>query len=441
MRDRLGPALAHIAIGAICIGLLLSSRNVQSGGRTGDFPVFLSAGRSLLAGEPLYTPGRGEGYIYGPFPALLFAPLTHLGPAGCAWTLGIANAAMVWLTALLGARECVRRLGRPPVALLVTLTGLIGLLLTLDKVRSVMSGGQTDMLIVFPLVLALTWKARRPFLCGAALGFAGNIKYISLVFLPYLLWRRQWKAAGATVVSTLVFALAPALVSGWHQNIAQWRVALGGMARLLGANLTDEQAAPIAEVTRSNSISVTSALSRWLVDGHGRGAAFGATAAIGAAYFCLCWSMYRRNRTPLLIRMPDDPREPALSLVEWSGLLVGLLAFSPQTQGRHFVLLFPLHLAAGVMLLRPRVARWPLVLGLLLTQAGLNLPPAGFPSCEHSLEVWRRIGGASWCLLGMYLLFLHTGLRTANAIAQEQEQREGMPDGTGSPAQEIVRSV
>ncbi len=409
--------LAHTTLATACVVMLITSRSVTGRGTTGDFPLFVQAGRALLAGEPLHAANRG--YLYGPFPALLFAMLSPLGQAGCAWAMGVFNAAALWLCVMTGARAALRAFAVQPGALINADVALIGLLLTLDKARSVINGGQTDLLVLLPIVLALAWQDRRPTLAGIALGFAANIKYTTLVFFPYMLWRRQWRACGAMMVSTLAFALLPAAVCGWSRNLDHWRSALSGLGSLVGVR-TDTAAAPVGDVTFDQSISISSAIARWLIPVSGRAAADLATAVVAIGVLACSWLLYRRARIPLPFRPATDAAEPSLRWLEWSGLIVALLAFSPQTQGRHFVLLLPLYLAAGVMLCRPRAPRRVLLLGLLVMQAGLILPPPGLSWSLRAMPAWRAVGGASWCAIIFFLAYLNTGLRTARSIHDAQ---------------------
>jgi hypothetical protein len=231
------------------------------------------------------------------------------------------------------------------------------------------------------------------------------------------------------IATACVLALAPALVTGWHQNLHDWGASLSGLARLLGAASSD-LSAPFGDVTFDKSISLTSAVARWLIPLAGRAAADAATAVIALAMLGACWLLYRAVGVPLLLRPADAPEEPALRYLEWTGLIVAILAFGPQTQGRHFVLLLPLYLGTAVMLRSPRGPRLPVVLGLLIIQAGLILPPANHDTYIRAVEWWRAVGGASWCLLVLYLCYVWTGLRTAAVIRTTSAGRASPAPGS-----------
>ena len=58
----------------------------------------------------------------------------------------------------------------------------------------------------------------RPARCGAWLGLATVYKVMPLVFLPFLIWKRQWRAAAWMTVFGCFFCLLPAAFLGWEKN-------------------------------------------------------------------------------------------------------------------------------------------------------------------------------------------------------------------------------
>jgi hypothetical protein len=102
--------------------------------------------------------------------------------------------------------------------------------------------------------------------------------------------------------------------------------------------------------------------------------------------------------------------------VEWAGLIVAALAFSPQTNTRHLYLLLLVLLPAATMMILPRrgVSLAALLAGILLLWLSLVLPPGG--SALHEYErIWRHVGGPSWCMLVMYAALLGAALRYVRA--------------------------
>jgi hypothetical protein len=117
--------------------------------------------------------------------------------------------------------------------------------------------------------------------------------------------------------------------------------------------------------------------------------------------------------------------------LEWYGLIVAVLAFGPQSMVRHTFLLLSMHVLVAALLLAPRagVARWPLAVGAAVFQLGTKLPP-GEDMFERSLEVWRYIGGSSWCMLVMYASLLWVGIAYAKAAAEGRPVLESVFPGS-----------
>jgi hypothetical protein len=76
------------------------------------------------------------------------------------------------------------------------------------------------------LTLALAALAHgKPRQAGIWLGLATLYKIMPAIFLPYLLWKRQWKAATWMVATACLVSLLPAARLGWQKNLelhAQW---------------------------------------------------------------------------------------------------------------------------------------------------------------------------------------------------------------------------
>ncbi|HVU90024.1 MAG TPA: glycosyltransferase family 87 protein [Pirellulales bacterium] len=65
----------------------------------------------------------------------------------------------------------------------------------------------------------------RPALCGWSLGLAAVYKVTPVIFLPYLLWKRQWRAAGWMAAASACFCALPAVYLGWQKDVTlhrQW---------------------------------------------------------------------------------------------------------------------------------------------------------------------------------------------------------------------------
>jgi len=298
-----------------------------------------------------------------------------------------------------------------------------------DKARGELQMGQTNALMLLMLTLALAWLDRRPTLAGLALGFAFNIKYLPIVFLPYLLVRRRWAAAGAFVGGIALFSFLPAVWVGWSRNLHYLRTAYSGVLNVFGINTG---VAARNNVAAGFSQSITSAMARWLGPDNGGSTilALAAAAAVGCACVAIAAWMYRRNRIPILAwpSANEQTRQPyaATIVLEWSALIIAALVFSPQTNSRHMFLLLLVDIAAAALILLPRpiapdgkpISRVPVIIGILVMLAGVTLPPGGIDSFIHLNDQWRNIGGPAWCMLVMGAALLWTGTQHARSLSK-----------------------
>src|SRR6266851_3244396 len=169
---------------AIPIGLAVSSLvlyiAVLAGSGHQDLDAYLSAGRDLLAGRPLYDaflhhpfpdPTLRPAYIYPPVFAVLIAPLTWLPRVVAGWT---------WLLAM-------------QAALALSITVVVRYL---NPLLADVAQGQTNLLVVALLVLGVVGILRGQSQAGAWLGVAAAIKITPLLLVGWLLFQRRWRAAG-----------------------------------------------------------------------------------------------------------------------------------------------------------------------------------------------------------------------------------------------------
>ncbi|GAA1077404.1 glycosyltransferase 87 family protein [Tsukamurella strandjordii] len=159
----------------------------------GDFYVYIAGAEKVMNGEPLYS----FWFTYTPFAALLFVPWS-LGNTGVLWFLLIlfALGMTVW--------RCLRLVGyRRQWQLAVASFGITLAAIDLEAVRGSVWQGQVNIL----LMAIVVWDLTRPpgaRLRGWSVGFAAGIKLTALIFVPYLLLTRQWRAAVTSVLTASV---------------------------------------------------------------------------------------------------------------------------------------------------------------------------------------------------------------------------------------------
>ncbi|MCC3326470.1 glycosyltransferase 87 family protein [Nocardia abscessus] len=165
----------------------------------GDLEIYRNAARAVLNSEPLYVAPIPPGgwFTYPPFAALCFIPfaLTSFSMAKIGWFA--VSCAALWATIW----RCCRALRYRASAHLVFLSGGLGLVaIGIEAVRGTLWQGQINLV----LMAILVWDLTRPpsaQLRGFSVGLVTGIKLSAIIFFPYLLLTRQWRAA-VTAVST-----------------------------------------------------------------------------------------------------------------------------------------------------------------------------------------------------------------------------------------------
>ena len=223
-----GAALFAAMMGAYCAFLLTHPAerwldpvdlNVYRLG--GQVVAHVRPGYRPALAAPLYNwPGLGLKFTYTPFAALVFT-LLALPPWGLLVPLWmginvLALVATIWVTlGGLGYRASLARLGS-------TLLLSAGLFWT-EPVQRTMYLGQIE-LVLMALVLWDLCQPERRWWRGVGVGIAAGIKLVPLIFIPYLLLTRRFRAAGVAagtfVVTALVGVIAlPADSHAWWLDL------------------------------------------------------------------------------------------------------------------------------------------------------------------------------------------------------------------------------
>lgn len=340
------PLARRIVIAACLIVIAVQAGVIANrrGTHVGDYDISREMGRRFLAGEHLYAGGLH--YPYTPSAALSFAPLALTRPGlGLAVRYAAALAGL-WLTLRL-LRTMVAR-ARPLDSSTALAVGVITLVLGAQYILRDLDDGGPHLLLLTILVAGMACVARGRDVFGAAcFGLAAVLKAPAGLFLPFFLWKRQWKLAGLSVAAALLWTLLPMLWMGpadWWRHEVEWtRTALESV---IGTPTPGVQASE----QRVQNQSLRLAATRYLVTypiGHplhvphpgylsfldldiqaGRRVATG----VAVALVCVCaWGMRRRYGGP------DDPAW----LLECSGVLVLALLLSPVTWIQHLVFVVP----------------------------------------------------------------------------------------------------
>jgi hypothetical protein len=415
-------AALFVFVATLIVAAVPAAKRALSG-RTGDFTHLWLAAQAMVRGEDIYASGRGY-YIYPPLTAFLFQPLAFLPESGAAGLWLILNVGLIATAAVIVGRELTRswRLDGVQISwIIVTLAAA----LTVDKIRATFVLGQIDCFMLLGFALILRWTDRWPLGAGLAAGVAGNFKYMTLIFVPYFLFKRNYRAAIAAVLSFAFFLVLPAIAVGLRAALNYASVALSGIGKLAGLTAS---AAPdkMADITWDRSVSITSAI-------------FRATRHYGLsdvwALFCVLalftliisviFHLSRRNGVPLFRAGPstDSINSPRRTSLEWAVLVFAALVFSPHATTRQMVLLFLLFALGAAILFSPAPAglRIPIIAAMAIESAGLSFPPFGI-GLNRAYWAWRAIGGPSWGALALICALVWAGSRiiaSSNSLGKQ----------------------
>jgi uncharacterized membrane protein YtjA (UPF0391 family) len=399
------------------------------------FSVFYFAAKTMSAGGDIYR-SHADGsdrceYVYPPLFAALVIPLTHFKviTATRIWTF--VDAALTVLALTLGSMEACRRFQIRATKGTVAAIAAGAMLLGIGEIKTELATSQTDTLVLICFVLALVWLDEWPVLCGLALGFSCNIKYQTLIALPYLLLTRRWKAAASTAISSAGFALLPGLVVGFGRNVQYLGSAVGGLGHF--ASIDTQGAASTVSLTWIRSVSITSAIGR-LLDSYGIRSSHAFLWAPLVALVCLALAcqLYRNYGitmapTGAAIKRGLNRLEGLVAL-EWIGLMVVWLVFGPEVSRRHMYVLLLMDVIAVTLLFACRGRqRYVLIAGLVVCQAGLRMP-SDFGAWTNAFN-WA--GGASWSLLVFYAALLSAGFAWVRNPAGEPMLKPALAVGRG----------
>ncbi|MEY2492490.1 MAG: alpha,2-mannosyltransferase [Verrucomicrobiota bacterium] len=394
-------------------------RNATTEKDTQDFAPIYHAAQAMWTGQNIYSATNGL-YIYPPFLAFIFQPFVLFPEHTAAIVWVIASAFFIALAALMAAREMTRRWIGPPDTTDRSLSWIIAavaILLSADKIHADFRLGQTDCLMILGFACVLRWMDRKPWMAGLAVGATANMKYLTLIFVPYFLLKRNFRAATASIVSFTLLMVIPALEVGVREATRFAASAFGALIKMadLGPHLGGH-GMKIPRASWERSVSVTSAILRftrshqypdWL-------AFLFILAALGIVAAAIIFvSRYHGVRLFAADVYPASPAREAATSLEWAALIVLALTFSPQTTARHMVLLLLVYVVTlGVLLAQKgRRGRVVLTIAMIITSLGLSFPPRKM-GIDEALWAWRGVAGASLCAIFLLLVILYYGSRT-----------------------------
>jgi alpha-1,2-mannosyltransferase len=222
-----------------------------------DFEVYYRAGTRARQAEPLYRATDGHfQHKYLPVFAVAAAPLTllPLNAAKVVWFF-VTVAALALLVAMSIVLLPDRRAGPWALAGLTTLAMLKFYLHELNL------GQCNSLLALFVVAAAGSFRRARPARAGGWLAVSAVVKPYTLVFLPYLVLTRRWRALAACAAVVIAALLLPAAIYGVRGNFVELRDWIRTITETTAPNLLNQ-----------DNVSVWAMYAKWF--GIGRLAAF-----------------------------------------------------------------------------------------------------------------------------------------------------------------------
>jgi len=286
-----------------------------------DFEVYRVAGARAAAGETLYRESDGHWqFKYLPAFALVVAPLAQVPPVAARAIWYFLSVALVVLFV------------RQPLVLLpdrrrraAFLVWLVVLFMGKHLAREIGLGQSNVLMALLVLTAVASQRAGREGASGALLAAATIVKPYAIVFLPWLIVRRRWRALGAFAGVMAAALIVPALRYGWAGNLAELRGWWAVVTTSTAPNLAGQ-----------DTVSIAGMFAAWFGIG---GAAVWLTAALSIVVVLACgWAILRGRK----VASPD--------YLDAALLLFVIPLLSPQ--GWDYVLLLS---APAVMLLLDRL--------------------------------------------------------------------------------------
>jgi len=384
---------------------------------TWDFDYFYRAAQGMLLGQDIYAASDGH-YIYPPFLAFIFQPFVCFSERTAALIWTVTSALVIFAAAIIASKEIAARWIRADTDVdpsLAWAIAAIACFLIADKIEATFLLGQTDCLMLLGFACALYWMDCRPVLAGTAIGAAASIKYLTLIFVPYLLIKKNFRAAIASVLAFIFFMALPIMEVGLNRGAEYATTELLGFGRMLGLIAGDKHV-KILRVTMDRSVSITSAVfrltrSHYLPDFLAELLVALLFVAVIAGIVFIC----RHHGVSIFIQEKSSwQRACAVTSLEWAVLIFLAMVFSPQTTARHMVLLLLVFVTAIGLFLAQKAkgSRALLVIAVALMIIGLSFPPL-------PIHIWRVFSGASWCAVVLILTIMWVGSRTASEMPSE----------------------
>jgi hypothetical protein len=215
---------------------------IWGNGKTKDYPLWYWAGQQVLSGGDLYPsdPGKVFEFIYPPLPAVLLALPAWFGKIPLYICLSLLNIIAWWLVGQFS--NAMTGSGKIPGPWLFAVPGFVTVTFVFDQFDL----GQPNLMLLAMMLYGFWLLQRaRPWMAGSMFALAAAIKVFPVAVLPYLVWRREWKAVAGTLVFLGLFLfVVPGPIRGFEHNAAElktWYRGMVGSSSEKGFGQRDEQ--------------------------------------------------------------------------------------------------------------------------------------------------------------------------------------------------------
>jgi alpha-1,2-mannosyltransferase len=184
----------------------------------GDFAVYQRAlHKALTGGDPYDIRSVGLGYLYPP-PALLLVEIFDLPATRAGQVAFFFSVNLILITAAVWSVEVYYRVPRHILRLCLFLTWNFAPLWELLFI------GQVNVFILFSIFLAWTWREKHPYRAGIALSVGVLLKITPILFLPYFLITRNFKAIGGLFLGLATLVILAILRYGITPSVTYLEV-------------------------------------------------------------------------------------------------------------------------------------------------------------------------------------------------------------------------
>lgn len=189
--------------------------NIVLGRLNKDYDLWYLTGLTFFRGGAVYpTDNRPFPFMYPPAAAALLAVVSVLGKSGSlVFLLAVQSAAWIGSVLLAVKLTTGSALRQKPILYVVPTLWVI------PFVHDMYLLGQPNLLLLFLMLGSFTAiRSQRPWLAGACVGLAAALKAFPILALGYFIYRRHWKAVGATLGSlVLLLLVVPSAFRGPEQ--------------------------------------------------------------------------------------------------------------------------------------------------------------------------------------------------------------------------------